>query len=75
MKMENGEWIRKLDDETLACILGVLPITPPDRECRKSIKELCMLTVHAGITCNQCWLEWLQSDSPDAVDRSDECKD
>lgn len=73
--MTNGDKIRQLDDESLACILGILPLTPPNKSCRKMFGELCMLYIVTGMTCNQCWLEWLQSENPDAVDRSDECKD
>ena len=58
MKMTNGEWIRKLDDD-LACILGMLPFTPPGRSCRKMFNEPCILQ---GMTCNQCWLEWLKKE-------------
>ena len=75
--MTNGEWIRKLDDETLACIFGMLPFTPPGRSCRKMFNEPCILQ---GRTCNQCWLEWLKMDADgadcsDGADGSDECKD
>ena len=74
MKMTNGEWIRKLDDENLACILGMLPFTPPGRSCRKRSNEPCMLQ---GMTCNQCWLEWLkkEADGADCSDGADEDKD
>ena len=33
--------------------------------------EVCELL---GVTCNQCWLEWLKMDA-DGADCSDECKD
>lgn len=70
--MTNGDKIRALDDENLACVLGMLPFTPPNRSCRKMFSEPCMLNIATGTTCNQCWLEWLQSDDSD---RSDEDKD
>ena len=57
--MTNAEWIRQMTDENLACILGMLPFTPPGRSCRKRFNEPCMLQ---GMTCNQCWLEWLEKE-------------
>lgn len=53
--MTNAERIR----QNLACILGMLPFTPPGRSCRKKFNEPCMLHIAMGKTCNQCWLEWL----------------
>ena len=57
--MTNAEQIRQMTDENLACILGMLPFTPPGRSCRKRFNEPCMLQ---GMTCNQCWLEWLEKE-------------
>ena len=37
--MTNAEQIRQMTDENLACILGMLPFTPPDRSCRKMFNE------------------------------------
>lgn len=75
--MTNANKIRQMTDENLACILGMLPFTPPGRSCRKMFKEPCILQ---GMTCNQCWLEWLKMDADgadcsDGADGSDECKD
>lgn len=55
--MTNADKIRQMTDENLACILGMLPFTPPGRSCSKRFNEPCMLQ---GMTCNQCWLEWLK---------------
>ena len=58
--MTNAEKIQQMPDENLACILGMLPFTPPGRSCRKRFNEPCMLQ---GMTCNQCWLEWLKKEA------------
>lgn len=63
--MTNAKRIRQMTDENLACILGMLPFTPP------GINEPCMLQ---GMTCNQCWLEWLKKEA-DCSDGADEDKD
>lgn len=65
--MTNAERIRQMTDENLACILGILPFTPPGRSCRKMFNEPCILQ---GITCNQCWLEWLKKEA-DCSDGAD----
>lgn len=65
--MTNLEWIRQMTDENLACIFGMLPFTPPGRSCRKMFNEPCILQ---GMTCNQCWLEWLKKEA-DCSDGAD----
>ena len=62
LKLTTMKLIQKMDDEELMNWIC-------------EIRNACLREFRKGVEQPQCWLEWLQSDNPDAVDRSDECKD
>lgn len=62
LKLTTMELIRKMDDEELMNWIC-------------NIRNACLREFRKGVEQPQCWLEWLQSDNPDGVDGSDECKD
>lgn len=62
LKLTTMKLIQKMDDEELMNWIC-------------EIRNACLKEFRKGVAQPQCWLEWLQSDNPDRVDRSDECKD